>query len=115
MQTMMMSRPVGGVAEDIEREDDAKGLEPHDDDAAFHQLVRHLIRETDDEPCGLCECWNCRCAQQEASLTRTPGPGLELACGECGGTGGRVEDTSSGGVRRQTWISCGPCGGSGRR
>ncbi|MFI5945913.1 hypothetical protein ACIBCB_37460, partial [Streptomyces uncialis] len=58
----MMAHPTAGVIDDIEREDDARGLEP-DDDAAFHQLVRHLIRETDDEPCGLCECWNYRCAQ----------------------------------------------------
>jgi DnaJ-class molecular chaperone len=34
-------------------------------------------------------------------------------CGSCGGTGGRIEDTSSDGVIRQNWITCNGCGGSG--
>ncbi|MCX4665046.1 hypothetical protein [Streptomyces uncialis] len=99
------------MIDDVEREEETKGLEPDDD--AFHQLVQHLIWEG-DEPCSLCGCWICRC-EQEAGLTRAPESGLALACTACGGTGGRVEDTSSGGVRRQTWIGCGSCGGSGRR
>lgn len=34
-------------------------------------------------------------------------------CGTCQGRGGMVEDTSSGGVTRQTWRPCPSCGGSG--
>ncbi|MEW1699453.1 hypothetical protein [Streptomyces sp. NPDC091278] len=36
-----------GIADDIEREDEAKGLEPYDDLAALHQLVRHLVADGD--------------------------------------------------------------------
>ncbi|MFI6530204.1 hypothetical protein [Streptomyces uncialis] len=122
--TLTRPRPQAGTNDDT-------------DDAAFHQLVQHLVMDGDlraarlgrraprtlaamqarmaDDACGLCGCWICRCAQ-EAGLTRTPsGPGAALVCTACGGTGGRVEDTSSGGVRRRTWIGCGSCGGSGRR
>ncbi|MET7933469.1 hypothetical protein [Streptomyces sp. NPDC005322] len=34
-------------------------------------------------------------------------------CTSCGGAGGRTEDTSSGGVTRQTWRSCSSCSGTG--
>ncbi|WP_276314458.1 hypothetical protein [Streptomyces sp. Z26] len=36
-------------------------------------------------------------------------------CGSCNGQGGRVEDTSSGGVTRQHWVRCAPCSGTGQR
>ncbi|MEV4975338.1 hypothetical protein [Streptomyces scopuliridis] len=36
-----------------------------------------------------------------------------VACGACGGRGGEVVDTSSGGVTRKTWQSCGTCKGTG--
>ncbi|WP_331764277.1 hypothetical protein OG524_36845 (plasmid) [Streptomyces sp. NBC_01520] len=35
------------------------------------------------------------------------------ACSSCGGTGGRIVDTSGDGVSRQNWESCSSCGGSG--
>lgn len=35
------------------------------------------------------------------------------ACSSCGGQGGQVVDTSSGGVTRRNWQSCGDCGGTG--
>lgn len=38
---------------------------------------------------------------------------LPPACGACGGRGGRVIDTSSDGVTRQSWQPCGSCSGSG--
>jgi DnaJ-class molecular chaperone len=34
-------------------------------------------------------------------------------CGDCGGLGGHTEDTSGGGVTRQTWRTCQTCRGTG--
>ncbi|WP_326728996.1 hypothetical protein [Streptomyces phaeochromogenes] len=34
-------------------------------------------------------------------------------CGSCNGKGGAIVDTSSNGVRRQTWKNCDTCKGSG--
>ncbi|MER8233197.1 hypothetical protein [Streptomyces sp. NPDC094049] len=36
-----------GTVDDIEREEEGKGLEPYDDLAALHQLVRHLVADGD--------------------------------------------------------------------
>ncbi|MEW1551910.1 hypothetical protein [Streptomyces tsukubensis] len=83
--------PWCGVIEDIERDDDRRGLEPHDDDP-FHRLVRHLVVDGDrravqarrqarrtlqemapgytrtlhrprmaDDVCPVCERWTCTC------------------------------------------------------
>lgn len=34
-------------------------------------------------------------------------------CTGCGGSGGRIVDTSSDGVSRQSWQTCPSCSGSG--
>ncbi|MFD4833189.1 hypothetical protein ACFWPV_25515 [Streptomyces uncialis] len=112
---MILTRPRAGVIDDVEREDDGSGPDGNGyETEEFHRLVQRLIWEG-DEPCGLCGCWICRCDQEAEGARTSSGPESELACTACGGNGGRVEDTSSGGVRRQTWISCGSCSGSGRR
>ncbi|MFL4496474.1 hypothetical protein ACJ6WD_35330 [Streptomyces sp. VTCC 41912] len=38
---------------------------------------------------------------------------LGQSCGQCDGAGGRTEDTSSGGVSRQNWVTCTACRGTG--
>ncbi|MEU0060401.1 hypothetical protein [Streptomyces sp. NPDC006334] len=47
--------------------------------------------------------------------TVVPAPQAQQPCGSCGGAGGKVVDTSSDGVSRQSWQTCGSCNGSGVR
>jgi hypothetical protein len=106
----MMTRPCAGVIDDVEREEDAKGLEPHDD--PFHQLVKHLVADGDQRAARLG-----RSAPRTAAVMRARQgqPELGRPCPACNGAGGKVVDTSSGGVTRQTWKRCGSCDGTGSR
>ncbi|MEU3602254.1 hypothetical protein ABZ714_26580 [Streptomyces sp. NPDC006798] len=81
------------VVEEIEREEERRWLEPHDDE--FHQLVAYLVADGDRRALAL-------------------GRRAARACPSCGGSGGRTEDTSDGGVVRRTWRSCSACGGTGQ-
>ncbi|WP_228978449.1 hypothetical protein [Streptomyces sp. DH12] len=45
-RTPAPSAPRARILDDIERDDNARGLEP-DDDAAFHRLVQHLVADGD--------------------------------------------------------------------
>ncbi|WP_157880843.1 hypothetical protein [Streptomyces griseoruber] len=49
----------------------------------------------------------------QADGASLPVPQAQQPCSSCGGAGGKVVDTSSGGVTRQSWQSCGSCNGSG--
>lgn len=46
-------------------------------------------------------------------MTVTYDENVARPCTSCNGKGGRVIDTSSDGIQRQTWESCGGCGGTG--
>ncbi|MGI5532498.1 hypothetical protein ACQEVX_35555 [Streptomyces syringium] len=54
--------------------------------------------------------------QNSDHLVREADPRASAAgkCGSCRGEGGRMVDTSDGGVTRQTWQSCTACHGSGQ-
>ncbi|MFJ2094684.1 hypothetical protein ACIOEW_36325 [Streptomyces sp. NPDC087901] len=112
--------PRSGIADDMSRDDDARGYE-RDETDQFHQVVRHLVIDGDDRA---------RAAGRQARRTladMVPGyarqPVLRLTrqltfrasdqCQPCGGQGGRMVDTSSDGVTRQHWQSCTSCSGSG--
>jgi hypothetical protein len=45
--TRTFPRPKAGAIDDIEREDNLSGLEPDDNLAAFHAIVRHLVADGD--------------------------------------------------------------------
>ncbi|MFJ1930418.1 MULTISPECIES: hypothetical protein [unclassified Streptomyces] len=99
--------PRAGTIEDIEREDDRKGYEPEE---VAHQrlgtLLIRMVRETDARvPAGR------RAPRTVAEMRAQINAGQ--ACTSCGGTGGRIVDTSGDGVSRQTWQSCSACGGTG--
>ncbi|MGW0143651.1 hypothetical protein [Streptomyces calvus] len=74
-----------------------------------------------NDACPLCGRWSCTgsdcppASAVPAPATRhtVPYPQGQQPCGSCGGAGGRVVDTSSDGVTRQSWQTCGSCGGSG--
>ncbi|MFD8937909.1 hypothetical protein ACFV0R_22120 [Streptomyces sp. NPDC059578] len=108
METMM-TRPRAGVVDDVEREEDAKGLEPHDD--PFHQLVKYLVADGDLRAARLGRSAPRTAAVMLARLS----PEMGRPCTTCNGAGGKTEDTSSGGVTRQTWKRCGSCNGTGTR
>jgi hypothetical protein len=107
---MMTDRPRAGVIDDVEREEEAKGLEPHDD--PFHQLVKHLVADGDVRAARLGRSAPRTAAVMRARLGR---PEMGRPCTACNGSGGKTEDTSSGGVTRQTWKRCGSCNGTGTR
>ncbi|MFB7076491.1 hypothetical protein [Streptomyces sp. NPDC056308] len=41
--TIMATRPRAGIADDMTRDDDARGPERDETDTSFHQLVRQLV------------------------------------------------------------------------
>lgn len=122
--TTTLTRLTNGGYGDWEDDDNQHGYERDETDTGFHQLVRHLVVGGDVRA---------RTAGRRARRTlaeMAPGhvrqPVLRMtradivfkasrACGSCGGQGGRMEDTSSDGVLRQTWVTCGSCRGSGVR
>ncbi|MEV4872852.1 hypothetical protein [Streptomyces syringium] len=78
--------------------------------AQWAVIVRDVLRP-DSQPVAVGSVWTTsdqlvRKADTRASAARK--------CASCGGEGGRMVDTSGGGVTRQTWQSCTPCGGSGQ-
>ncbi|MEU5161237.1 hypothetical protein AB0G74_16745 [Streptomyces sp. NPDC020875] len=85
-------RTTASSVEEIEREDNQRWLEPHDDEV-FHQLVAYLVADGD---------------------RRAVADMAARACPSCAGAGGRTEDTSSDGIVRRTWRSCTACGGTGQ-
>ncbi|MGC5400778.1 hypothetical protein ACPXCP_34180 [Streptomyces sp. DT20] len=101
--------PRAGTIEDIEREDDRKGYEPEE---VAHQrlgtLPIRMVRETDARvPAGR------RAPRTVAEMRARINIAAGHACTSCGGTGGRIVDTSGDGVSRQHWQSCTACGGTG--
>ncbi|WP_237554366.1 hypothetical protein [Streptomyces sp. SID724] len=128
-----LGRPRAGVADDIGREEDRSGDDgcgyERDETDQFNRLVQQLVAEGDDRAAGagrrarrtLAEMAPDQSRQPVLRLTRpltfTPtapaGPVAGGACTSCSGAGGKVVDTSEGGVTRQTWHSCIPCGGTG--
>lgn len=78
------------------------------------EMRARLAQAAADDACGLCGYWRCRCGQARSTSTApTSVPQAQQRCSACGGAGGRVVDTSSDGVIRQSWQTCGTCGGSG--
>ncbi|MER8268020.1 hypothetical protein ABT007_27915 [Streptomyces griseus] len=122
------SPTAGGGYGGMEEDDNAKGFE-RDETDQFHQVVRRLTDHGDRRAAvagrrarrTLAEMAPGQSRQPVLHLTRpltfTPtapaGPVAGGACTSCSGAGGKVVDTSEGGVTRQTWHSCIPCGGTG--
>ncbi|MFI6143658.1 hypothetical protein ACIBCC_36390 [Streptomyces griseus] len=118
----------GGGYGGWEDDDNQRGYE-RDETDQFNRLVQQLVAEGDDRAAGagrrarrtLAEMAPDQSRQPVLRLTRpltfTPtaqaGPVAGGACTSCSGVGGKVVDTSEGGVTRQTWHSCIPCGGTG--
>ncbi|WP_328698512.1 hypothetical protein [Streptomyces sp. NBC_00342] len=120
--------PQAGAIDDIRREDDRKGYE-RDETDQFHQVVRGLVDDGDrrayaaghqarrtfaEMAPGQTRQPVLRMARQ-LSFTPTAPAGLVAGgqCSSCQGAGGKMIDTSSDGVTRQTWQSCTACGGTG--
>lgn len=61
---------VAGVLDDIEREDEDNGQDGYEDaeDAAFWSIVR----AAQDDACGICGYWTCRCLSGAAAVVLTP-------------------------------------------
>ncbi|MGW1438691.1 hypothetical protein ACWD7M_26040 [Streptomyces griseus] len=128
-----LGRPRAGVADDIGREDDRGGHDgrgyERDETDRFHQLVRQLTAEGDGLAVAAGRQARRTHAQMAPGTLRQPvllmtrpliftptapaGPVAGGTCTSCSGAGGKVVDTSEGGVTRQTWHSCIPCGGTG--
>ncbi|MFD8671395.1 hypothetical protein ACFV1U_39350 [Streptomyces microflavus] len=118
----------GGGWGGMEDDDNRRGYE-RDETDQFHRLVRQLVDEGDSLAAAagrrarrtLAEMVPGTTQQPVLHLTRsltfTPtAPAEPVAggpCTRCSGAGGKVVDTSEGGVTRQTWHSCSPCGGTG--
>jgi len=125
--------PRAGVADEIGRQDDQGGDDgrgyERDETDRFHQLVRQLTAEGDDLAVAAGRQARRTFAQMAPGQSRQPvlhltcpltftptapaGPMAGGPCTSCSGAGGKVVDTSEGGVTRQTWHSCSPCGGTG--
>ncbi|MFF3358199.1 hypothetical protein ACFYWN_37585 [Streptomyces sp. NPDC002917] len=102
--------PRAGTVEDIRREDDARGYERDETDT--HQrlgsLLLPMVRTADSRiPVGR------RAPRTRAEMRARGNVAAGSPCQSCGGTGGRVVDTSGDGVSRQHWQTCQACGGSG--
>ncbi|MFJ2900255.1 hypothetical protein ACIO87_35945 [Streptomyces sp. NPDC087218] len=123
--TTTLTRLTNGGYGDWEDDDNQRGFERDETDTGFHRLVQHLVVDGDVRA---------RTAGRRARRTyddMVPGPydrqpvlrmtradityEASRACASCHGQGGRMEDTSSDGVLRQTWVTCGSCRGSGVR
>ncbi|MFF9569915.1 hypothetical protein [Streptomyces sp. NPDC014685] len=120
MTTTILS-PRAGKIDDIRREDDARGYE-RDETDNFHQLVGRLVATSDTRARTAGRRARRTLAEMDPGHTRQPILRMTTAdityrasraCGSCGGSGGRMEDTSSDGVIRQNWVTCGSCRGSG--
>ncbi|MFF8618145.1 hypothetical protein [Streptomyces sp. NPDC015350] len=119
--TIMATRPRAGWYEDQEEKDNDLG--PMPDETEVHQLVRHLVAVGD----GRARTAGRRVRRTYAEMV--PGaydrqPILRMTravitfeasreCSSCHGEGGRMEDTSSDGVIRRTWVTCSSCWGTG--
>ncbi|MEV4333474.1 hypothetical protein AB0K02_23520 [Streptomyces sp. NPDC049597] len=122
-----------GVIDDIESGDDARGPEPEEHHGAAADLMLRMSRQADNRipperrarrtlgqmvPGGAMPALLSFAARSEApnmdkTRARPTGTDAQLPCTVCRGKGGRVVDTSSGGVTRQSWHQCTSCRGSG--
>lgn len=100
--------PNAGTIEDIEREDDRRGYEPEDVHQRLGSFLVRIVRETDTRISA-----GRRAPRTVAEMRARINIAAGQACSSCGGTGGRIEDTSGDGVSRQTWQSCTSCSGTG--
>ncbi|MDT0432895.1 DnaJ-like cysteine-rich domain-containing protein [Streptomyces salyersiae] len=100
--------PQAGPIEDIEREDDRKGYEPEIAHQRLGNLLARIVTETDARIPAVR-----RAPRTVAEMRARINIAAGRACSLCGGQGGQVVDTSSGGVTRRNWQSCGDCGGTG--
>ncbi|MFJ8563067.1 hypothetical protein ACIRD0_37540 [Streptomyces microflavus] len=120
----------GGRWGGMEDDDNRRGPERDETDTdLFRQLVGHLVADGDDRAAAAGRQARRTFAEMAPGTTRQPvlhltrpltftptapaGPMAGGPCTSCSGAGGRVVDTSEGGVTRQTWHSCSPCGGTG--
>ncbi|MEU4180968.1 hypothetical protein [Streptomyces sp. NPDC026589] len=125
-KTIPAPTAAGGYG-DWEDSDNQRGYE-RDETDQFHQLVQSLVGDGDARAAVAGR--RARRTVKEMTgqslppvlhmtrpLTFVPtapaGPVAGGSCTSCSGAGGKVVDTSDGGVTRQTWHSCIPCGGTG--
>ncbi|MEV7899623.1 hypothetical protein [Streptomyces cyaneofuscatus] len=119
----------GGGWGGMEDDDNRRGYERDETDTSYHQLVGRLVVDGDRRAViagrrarrTFAEMAPGQTRQPVLLLTRpmtftptpTAAPEAGAPCTSCGGTGGKVVDTSGDGVSRQHWQSCTPCGGTG--
>ncbi|MGW6287366.1 hypothetical protein [Streptomyces sp. NPDC055107] len=126
-ETIPAPTAAGGYG-DWEDSDNQRGYE-RDETDQFHQAVRRLTDDGDRRARAagrhtrrtLAQMAPGQARQPVLHMTRPltfvptapPGPVAGGPCTSCSGAGGKVVDTSDGGVNRQTWHSCILCGGTG--
>ncbi|WP_370424317.1 hypothetical protein AB8O64_36815 (plasmid) [Streptomyces sp. QH1-20] len=77
--------------------------------AQWAVIVRDVLRP-DSQPVAVGSVWTTSDQLVREAATRVS---AGRKCASCRGKGGRMVDTSSDGVTRQTWQTCTACGGSG--
>ncbi|MBT2369971.1 hypothetical protein J7E88_33070 [Streptomyces sp. ISL-10] len=133
VRTRTALSPTAGVTDDIEAEDDARGPEPEEHHGVAADLMLRMSRQTDSRiplerrarrTLGQMMPGSAMLALLSfATRSTTPdmantsvrptGTDAQRRCTVCRGKCGRMADTSSGGVTRQTWHQCSSCRGSG--
>lgn len=120
-----------GVIDDIESEDDARGPEPEEHHGAAADLMLRMSRHTDNRipperrarrtlgqmvpgtamPALLSFATRSETPNMDKTRARRTETDAQLPCTVCKGKGGRMVDTSSGRVTRQSWHQCTFCRG----